>query len=387
MDQSVDGPRLARPEEFREAIALAERCFGFDPGGLEGIMPHCFDENHPERHAVVKRDDEVVSHVVCVPAQLRAGEARVECGGIAGVATHPDHRGNGYMTRLIEFWLDRLDDRGVPLAELEGDRVRYGRFGWENAGRETVYRVTRRSFDGEPTADGPVRPYRGPADVPTIRNVHETERYRVGRDRERYERLLGQSGLETLVYDGDRPAYLCHDGEEPVTVEEFGGGRSGVAALLQRVLERSEEVEVYAHPRHSLVSLFRDVAADWEHRPHRKLNLLDVEGALESYRPLLERRWSSICGGLGGRSGTVSVGVSNGDGRTESSSAALIRYGDDGRVSIERTDGEPDVEMDRRRLTRLLFGTADDYHSVKRERPFLSAVLPLEYYFWQTETI
>ena len=394
MTGSVDGPRLARPDEFRETMDLTERCFGFDPGGLEARMPHCFDAEHLERHAIIKADGDVVSHVACVPAELRAGDARVECSGIAGVATDPDHRGNGYMHQLLEFWLDRLADRGMPLAELEGDRVRYGRYGWENAGREERYRITERSFAAGREADGhgtdAVRRFRRD-DLEAIRDIHKTERYRVSRDRRRYERLLKQAGLETLVYDAERPAYLCYRGDDPASVLEFGGSRGGITALLERVLDAAGEVAVYTHPHHPLTALFRDVAADWTRRPHRKLNVLDLQATLEGYRPLLEERWAKAVDAFGGTTGAITLRMT--DSADQSTDAAdvptqpvTVAYDATG-VSVEQTDCEPDITLDRRGMVEFLFGSRAARRPLERPDPFLEAVLPLEYYFWQTETI
>lgn len=383
MTVAIDGPRLAHPEEFRETMTLTERCFGFERGGLERRMPHCFDASRPDRHAIVKRDGRVVSHVACIPAELRAGDAAVECHGIAGVATDPDHRGDGHMTRLLGFWLDRLDSRNVPLAELEGDRLGYGRFGWENAGREDRYRIDRRSFAAEPVEADGVRPYRTPMDLELIMEIHERERYRVTRDRRRYERLLDQRDLETLVVGGDRPAYLSYRGTDPASVLEFGGSREGVATLLAAVLESATELEVFTHPHHPLVSLLCDVAIDWETAPHRKLNVLDLPRTVEAYRPLLADRWSAVTDEFGAVSGSVTLAVG---GSSEPTEAVTITY-DESDVYVERTARDPDVALDRRTMTRLLFGPSDACWQIGRSRPFLRAVLPLEYYFWRTETI
>ncbi|MCU4743312.1 GNAT family N-acetyltransferase [Natronoglomus mannanivorans] len=393
MGANIDGPRPLRPDEFRDAMALAEHCFGYESGGLEARMPHCFDESRPDRHVIIKRDDEIVSHVVCVPTELRAGDVCVPCYGIAGVATDPDHRGNGYMTQLLEFCLRRAEEDGVPIVELEGDRVGYGRFGWENAGREYRFRITRRSFDApEPVVnDGtdlvyPVRP--GNADLESIERVHEAERYRITRDQDQYERLLGQRGLETLVYDGDRPAYLCHRGAEPTSVLEFGGSERGVATLLDRVLQ-DDEIMLYTHPHHPLVSLFVEVSTDWTLLSHRKLNVLDLPTVLEAYEPLLEDRWTTAVDGIGTSTtgGSVTLAIAADDRNPSSRETPVtIRFEDAG-VHVERTDRKPDLVLDRRTMTHFLFGSPDACYEVKQTHPFLGTVLPLEYYFWQTETI
>ena len=389
---SAPEPRLIRPEEFDPCMALVNDCFGHDRGHLEARMPHCFDAAHPERHAVIERNGEIVSHVACVPAQLRAGDARIDCGGIAGVATHPDHRGNGHMRRLLSFWLDRLVDRGVSLAELEGDRVRYGRYGWENAGREHRYRIGRRAFRLEPAIDA-VRRYRSD-DLEIIREIHERERFAVVRDRRRYERLLDQTGLETLVVDGPEAAYCCHRGDPP-TILEFGGASEGVAALLSRLLEGHEEIVVYTHPAHPLASLFRDVATEWEGVPHRKLNLLDLPTTVEAYEPLLAERWKRILEsgpdfGSCAPPGDVTLAVEN-DGESvwtppNACQSVTLRFERDG-LRVDRANGEPDVSLGRAEMVDFLFGPSDARPALGRSRPALDLVLPLEYYFWQTETI
>lgn len=384
MPSIIDGPRLIHPDEFREAMVLTERCFGYDPGGLEARMPHCFDDTKPERHAIIKQNGTVVSHVACIPAELRAGETLVDCHGIAGVATDPTYRGEGHMTQLLEFWLEHLDSREIPLAELEGDRMGYERFGWENAGREIRYRITDRSFTARTDGDDAVRPYRGEDDLDLIAGVHERERYRVVRDRRRYERLFDQHELETIVYEGSQPAYLSYRGRDPASILEFGGSREGLTALLTSVLQSASEIELFTHPHHPHVPFFSVCALDWETHPHRKLNLLDLPKTIRAYEPLLSERWLSVVDEFGPIAGSITLEI---DGETtEIAETATIGY-DGSSVCVERTSETPDVSLDRREMTQFLFGSSDVYHSTKRLHPFLMAVLPLEYYFWQTETI
>lgn len=394
MSPQIDGPRRLQAGEFREAMALVEDCFDRAPGELEARMPHCFDASHSARHAVITVDGTIVSHVVCVPADLRAGDARIACGGFAGVATHPNHRGQGYMTRLIAYWLEELAAAGVPLAELEGDRVRYGAFGWENAGRELRVRVTRRSFDvGAGNAasaidSDAIRPYDGTEDdLGDIRRIHERERYRVDRDRNRYRALLGQRGLETYLYDGAAPAYLAYRGDDPAAVLEFGGSRIGVVTLLDRLLGEVEETVIFTHPHHDRVPLLVDCALEWRAIPHRNLNLLDLHSVLDAFEPLLSERWRNVEDALEAKAGTVTLAVSDDLPPAGTNTEAVRLTYDAQGVRVSTTDADPDITHDRRAMTRLLFGDPDANRTTKRSHPFLAAVLPLEYYFWRTETI
>ena len=61
----------------------------------------------------------VVGHVQLITRRLRMGrDVYVECGGIANVSTHPDFRGRGIATRLMEMALRLCSERGVPLSAL-----------------------------------------------------------------------------------------------------------------------------------------------------------------------------------------------------------------------------------------------------------------------------
>ena len=380
---AVDGPRLARDEEFSALVSLVDRCFGFVERSVVDRLPHCFDRSHVDRHAVVTVDDRVVSHAVCVPVQLIAGTARIDCCGIAGVATDPAHRGSGYMGALLEFWLDRIDDRGVPLAELEGDRVRYRRFGWENAGRERRYRVTTRSIaasaGSEPTDE--VRRFDGAAsDLELVREVHEQERFRVARDPPAYETLLAsRRELETFLVADPAPAYATVRPGRPPTVVEFGGSRTGVEAILSTLCwnGKSDELVLYTHPLHRLNGLFHAISADWRDEPHRKLNIRDLTATLDAFAPLLEERWR-LSGNT--RTGELTIGL------TESTDAVALSYGPDG-VAIERTAVDPAIHLDRSAMTELLFGLPGTTWPLERSDPFLTTTLPLDVYFWRTETI
>lgn len=110
--------------------------------------------------------------------------------------------------------------------------------------------------------------------------------------------------------------------------------------------------------------------------------MLDLPGTLDAYEPLLADRWSTVVDDLGAASGSVTLAIDEPSTRK----TATISYDGTG-VRVERTARRPDVLLDRATMTRLLFGSPDACWSIRRTRPFLRAVLPLEYYFWRTETI
>lgn len=383
----VKGPRLATREEFPEIMALLDRYFAYDRGGMQANIPFVYDPDRPERHAVILADGEIVSHVAAVPQTLSTGSSgTVECWGIGGVATDRRHRGEGYMTDLLSFWFNRMDDAAVPLSDLSGNRQRYGHFGYELAGSEYEYTITARSFDGKPTASSAVKVYDDEeAILETLGRIHATEPYRVVRDREGDRTVFGQRGLETFVVgfgDAD-PAYLSMTRRSRSrTVEEFGGSEAGLETLLAHVLAVLDlnELSVRAPPWHGAESLLARHASAWYARPHRKVRINDLRALLEGFECQLEDRWLD-------------------SGRTEQGSIELIHpgeepvrieYGPDG-VSVGsgeggRTEGNDiEVEHGRRKTVSLLFGLPDRTASLRSGDPFLETALPLRYFIWPSE--
>jgi predicted N-acetyltransferase YhbS len=368
---TTDGPRLVHPEEFSAVLELVDRCFAREQGGMAARLPFCYDETHPERHAVVCQDGAIVAHAGAIPQTLAVNGGKIGCRGISGVATDPRYRDNGHMSDLLEFWLDRIDE---PLMDLGGDRQRYGHFGWENAGREVKYRVTERSLSLSP--DVSIHRYNeDAADLDTLCNLHAEESYRRIRSRETSRQVYGRRGIETLLTTGEQPAYLSFNREtrDPQVVE-FGGSAEGIIDLISYIFRwfNASSLTVMAPPSHRLTPILRNSSVSWQVTPMRMLNVLDLPTLLSGFEAELARRWEAY--GQGG--GDFTLGI------TSDEDAVRFHYGDD--FTVERTDATPDLALDRREMTHLLFGFPA---CETRSDPILDAVMPLEYYIWPSERV
>jgi hypothetical protein len=368
---TTNGPRLVRPEEFPEVLGLVDRCFSREQGGMAARLPFCYDETHPEHHAVVRQDDTIVAHVGAIPQTLVVNGGTIDCRGISGVATDPRYRGNEHMSDLLEFWLDRIDE---PLMDLGGDRQRYGHFGWENAGRDVSYRVTERSLSTSP--DVSVHHYDGDTtDLDTLCDLHAEEPYRLLRSRKTSRQVYGRRGVETLLTTGEQPAYLSFTREtrDPQVVE-FGGSSEGSMGLISYVFRwlNASSLTVVAPPSHQLNSVLRNNSVSWQVKPMRMLNIRDLPTLLSEFEAELARRWEAYGQGVG----DFTLGIAGDE------DAVRFHYGDD--FTVERTGATPDLALGRREMTHLLFG----FPACEiRSDPVLNTVMPLEYYIWSSERV
>lgn len=397
------GPRLATPDEFAEMMELLDRYFAYERGGMAARLPFAYDPAHSDRHAIIVEDGRIVSHVAAIPQTLSIGAGTIECWGIGGVATDRRYRGNGYMSQLLEFWFDRMEEQEVPLSDLSGNRQRYGHFGYEMSGAEYQYGLDERSFDGETSASESVVGYDAADHLETLRRIHGAEPYSVVRDRAESRTVFGQRGLETLVYEGDGgdirdghgghdesderdgsgdrngPAYVSLSRESRNrTIEEFGGSEAGLETLLSHVLAVYDlnELTARAPPWHPHESVIARHSRFWTAHPHRKLRICALSDLLDAFCDQLEERWVQS-----GRTedGSIGLGITGGE-------SVRITYGPEA-VSIESESVDPEIELDRTTLTSLLFGMPDRCADLRAGDPLLETALPLRFFVWPTERV
>ena len=381
MTDDVDGPRLIRPEEFDEVLALVDRCFGYEAGGMRAHNPHCYDPDRPERHAIVRRGGRVVAHAACIPDTLVCGpDARLACWGVSGVATDPRDAGNGYMADLLSFWLDRMDEEGVPLAKLWGDRARYGRFGFETVGLERRYRLTERSFD-PPDRDDHVSQFAG--ELGWIPDLHATIPYRVERTLEAFRILFDQRGLDVLVYEDEaadeRASLAFTSSGRTRTVTEVAGDEAGVVGLLS-YLQRAyytDEIRVDVHPRQPVCAVLRPRSVDWTDHTHKQFRVNDLPAVLDALGPELSRRVPESRDS-DGKAVTLSVeGTERGVRVRPTASGSIVS------TPVAASAGR---SVSRRDAARLLF---DDGAAATEELPrwLREVALPVQFFVPRTEWV
>ena len=128
--QELDGPRLVRREELAASRRLAALCFpGFVEEAGEGEQVASYTP--PRRGGV-----QVLCHRGAPVSQIGITHSRVNvCGShlrvasIGGVCTHPDYRGLGLATRLLDYCMRKLTAGGARLVLISGMRRLYTRAG------------------------------------------------------------------------------------------------------------------------------------------------------------------------------------------------------------------------------------------------------------------
>lgn len=140
--------RQATLQDYPQLMQLINLTFFADgTSNFCEFLPNVYcDPQIATRHAYLAFDGPtLIGHLGVYPLRLKIAPGReLSAGGIGAVATHPQYRGRGSMTLLLNAAIAGMQDAGYDVSVLGGDRLRYARFGWEVAGRKLEWFVDDR---------------------------------------------------------------------------------------------------------------------------------------------------------------------------------------------------------------------------------------------------
>ncbi len=172
--------RNVRFEELEAFNRFLERSYGHKYGFFKSShAPH--NPDAIRCNLVVERDGCIVSHVGTYPMDIIIGSARILCAGVGGVATHPEERGKGYMSQLMEESLRKMREEGYHISVLWGNQQRYSNFGYETCDIQyklTINRISLEHFKVQPVPLEEVDPQDEDV-IKRIHQLHSTLPYRV----------------------------------------------------------------------------------------------------------------------------------------------------------------------------------------------------------------
>lgn len=140
------------PSEFEEVIQFINDVFsaGGHPHDFPQMYPNLYQPTEKCMHALLNlREDGVIKgSVLVLPRTLSVNGETLKIYGIGSVATHPEARGRGFMSRLLTQAADEMKAEGVAMAMLGGRRKRYNHFGYEIAGNAFNFDLNRWDVTG-----------------------------------------------------------------------------------------------------------------------------------------------------------------------------------------------------------------------------------------------
>ncbi len=133
-------------------------------------LPFLFHDQRIGDHIVYEEDGELLGCVGLYPYDMRIGEVVFKTAGVGQVATLPKARGKGVMSALLNE-LNRISSElNLDFSWLNGDRRRYGRYGWATGGCRFIFETYGKYLPEAPDPET-VRPFNTESDSELVNQV------------------------------------------------------------------------------------------------------------------------------------------------------------------------------------------------------------------------
>jgi GNAT superfamily N-acetyltransferase len=237
----VDRIARAATSDYEQLTRLGQYCFGHDAGALDWRWNHVWGAHLGEpacevtdRFLVWKEEGRALGMLAIVPMTLLWGAARIAVAGVSSVATHPEHRGRGIMSALLERACAEMQQAGYLLSDLGGDRARYGNYGWEPVGLQALLQFGGKYLRALPDPQAPpVHVTAGDARAAAaLLALCDRRDPRYERGPRQLEWLLHRRGAEFWAIP-DAGGFACYLAAFDDTVVEYAGRPDMLPGLIK----------------------------------------------------------------------------------------------------------------------------------------------------------
>lgn len=360
----IDGPRACQASDFEEVIGLINQVFRVGTNqDIRTDYPLVFNHSKMEYMRILKVDGRVVAHVPVWLREAVVGDDRLRFGIISPTVTHPDYRRRGYATRCLQDCIRIMEEESVPVSvlwTLEATFPFYQQSGWEAVGSQGwLYQLRPEEHTLFNSGAFDVVQYdrHNTNAFNAMMDLHNAEPHRIARTIEEYRALfsLPQTTTSLAMSDGKVAAYLMYgEGVNKPGLIEGGGDIAGLETLVRHVLLKrpvDSEIQVLLPLVPSNLGQLIEEKKPGSGRPieeakgvgYQMMRVNNLEKLLSQIKHHLHSRSTGLHGIL-----------------------SLVCRETDETVTLRFRDGEVDlstkrlteaVELTRRELTQLIFGS------------------------------
>ena len=120
-----------------------------NPHDMKRLFPKIYADDADSldiTHYLAMEEDRIKAVVSLLIIEVAVGDEILKYGFIGNVAVHPYSRGKGYMQDLLKMTIEDSKRIGVDIMVLNGQRQRYGYFGFEHAGANYHFAVNQKNI-------------------------------------------------------------------------------------------------------------------------------------------------------------------------------------------------------------------------------------------------
>ena len=372
---NFEGPRSMYPDEYDELVELQEKAQGVTKHYILTHYPHTAKRENIvfNNRFVIRKDEKIVSHVGLFPMEAIVDGSELKIGAIGDVATHSNYQGKGYMGKLMDYSVEKMKEREIPLSILWGDTQRYRHYGWETGGRKIIFHLSQRSTKPiEVGKEFTVREYEY-KDLDKLIEIHEKEPLRIKRSKKDYKKLLERTQIQVWIGEEENSyVYAILNGNQII---EFGGDPSLVAKFFSYHLNHypTGNLNVCLPYKDSqMLHLLYKISSGWKIVSLAMIKIIDLEKTLLSFKEQIQKK-AELYGIEKGSSITLKMIDSN------QKSTIIIEE----EVEIKDEDCPNMIFLSDIEMVRLLFGLSpENFGKDKEQKKLLTFLFPLDFYVW-----
>lgn len=379
----LEGPRILRPEEALVSHRLSHLCFGdLDELDLNAEMLDLDEWSHHGAVYVMAHQDKLVSQISIFHHAIQLPDGCIRLGSIGGVCTHPDYRGHGLASSVLDHCTRQLVQEGANLMLISGGRGLYTRLGCVPAGKFISFDILPGKF--HPAVENVFLRPASSDDADLCSQLYQAEAVHFERTGDIFAEHLGRQGnyihANQWLVDaaGQTMAYLFlgipwEDMGQPEAgariVMEYAGSRTALAAAAALILSQpGMRILVWPAPwqDQELIELLQGMGCRGVSMPlhDHTMRIINFPGLMTDLQPYQHRRLDALDWN---------------DLRFEQTGPLLSASGDD-RYIIAR--GHDRLELNGAEMTGLVMGGLDEAHVAPKIassglKNLISALYPL----------
>lgn len=262
------------------------------------------DEDIPKRKETLKRHEvwgefkgeALTSKVHLLSFNIFLGAKEMKMGGVAGVATWPEYRRNGSVSRLLEISLQSMKEKGQVISFLHPFDIEfYRRFGWELTFSNKKYEIERSNLHFMEPVPGTIKRVSVKEDFEILNTIYEeySKKYNgmLKRDAYWWENNVQSKGFRFAVYFNEKSeakGYVFYKvADKLMDVQEFiyidGEARRGLWNFICQHDSMIDKVKIITPEDETLHFLFKNPKVKMEIIPYFMARIVDVGGFLSQY--------------------------------------------------------------------------------------------------------
>ncbi|ASA26519.1 GNAT family N-acetyltransferase [Paenibacillus donghaensis] len=286
--------RQLKEEEFDVSVSLSEYAFQYKLSDEDRLKAK--QRFKPDRIWGIFDQEALGAKLTILPLQIYIQGQPVSMGGIAGVATWPENRRQGLVSKLLTHTLQTMNEAGHAISLLHPFLIPfYRRFGWEVFCEYKKYTIPVSNFPKKVEIEGVVK-----RDVDTVETLDRLYQQfaanyngTLKRDRDWWEHsILNEDWHQAVFYSisGEPKGYVIYKIENKVLrIDEFiylnEQARQGLWTFLANHDSMVTSASLKLVPADDMLPyLLPDPRIAQENYPYFMARIVNAQALLERYK-------------------------------------------------------------------------------------------------------